>query len=321
MKSFFQNLFARFKKKPTSDSDSLDESGVSEQTQAFLVESLNEDSPSDEGTMAFEIEDIVKEEEDLPPSKPEKKVKVKESKGIKNLKNFPEKFLSVSNRANIHLAFKYIFFFCLIFIFGRLVGALADHFFPKAEVRITRGNQKINKGSIEFNKNLKVLEARDLFRTNQDDGPKEIKTKVVINEDKKCESSDKESRLPIKLLNTIVLQDSVKSVASVQIRSKNKPEEYREGEKIDNLAMISKIDRLELIIKNLKTGDCESIESSKKDKAPPRLVVTQPGEVVKAKEIQGISRDGNTFTLSKKLIQAKLSNCLLYTSPSPRDRG
>lgn len=131
---------------------------------------------------------------------------------------------------------------------------------------------------------------------------KEPKKPVV----KVCKAANKKSRLPIKLVNTIVLQDSVKSVASVSKRGK--VFNFREGEKIDNLAEVGKINRLKLVFKNLKSGSCEYIENvdkkAKRAFAKKKLNVEAPRKLAK----NGIQGKGNKFSIKKSVRDQLLSN-------------
>lgn len=127
-----------------------------------------------------------------------------------------------------------------------------------------------------------------------------------------CEKADKKSSLPIKLADTIVLQDRVKSIASVQVRSKKKPFNLREGEKIENLASISKIERLSMILKNLKTGQCEYVENEKAKKvkkAKYDILSPKKGQKLIGKKINdSISNEGNKFKIKKSFRSKMLSD-------------
>lgn len=129
--------------------------------------------------------------------------------------------------------------------------------------------------------------------------------------DSKCESANGPTNLPIKLINTVVLQDSIKSIASVQVRSARELKEVHEGDSLDNMAKISRITRLELIIKNLETGACESVVSDKNKADRSRINVMTPekGNAFKAQQkIKGIENDGNKYTVSKELLNEKLKD-------------
>lgn len=93
---------------------------------------------------------------------------------------------------------------------------------------------------------LTQVKSINIFRTNSGLGGGK-KNNIA---DKKCEESEGQSSLPIKLVNTIVLQDMVK-FASVQIRGDRDLQEVRVGDQISNMAQIFKITRLEILVKNL----------------------------------------------------------------------
>lgn len=152
---------------------------------------------------------------------------------------------------------------------------------------------------------LAQVRSINIFRTNTGLGAKK---KVA---DTKCEKAQQQSSLPIKLVNTIVLQDTVKSLASVQVRGERALKELREGEQIDNLAKIFKITRLEILVRNLESGVCESIASDKAKEARSPISVMSPAQsrqYIANKKIPGIENVGNKFTISKTLLNEKLKD-------------
>jgi hypothetical protein len=145
----------------------------------------------------------------------------------------------------------------------------------------------------------------NIFRTNTGLGAK----KNVA--DTKCEEAQQASSLPIKLVNTIVLQDTVKSLASVQIRGERDLQELRVGDQISNLARIFKITRLEMLVKNLESGVCESISSDKASETRSPISVMSPSqsrEFKANKKLPGIENVGNKFMISKTLIDEKMKD-------------
>jgi type II secretory pathway component PulC len=126
-----------------------------------------------------------------------------------------------------------------------------------------------------------------------------------------CDSAENKTGLPIKLVNSVVLQDSIKSIAAVQIRSDMNLKQVREGDTIDGLARIYRIARLELIIKNLQTGMCEFIPNESVTKDPPPVAIMTPGQAAQfrqQKKIKGIENVGNKFSISKDLLDEKLKD-------------
>lgn len=154
---------------------------------------------------------------------------------------------------------------------------------------------------------LGTVKSINIFRTNNPGTGK--KTNIA---EKKCEEAEQQSNLPIKLVNTVVLQDIVKSIASVQIRGDRDLQELRVGDQISNLAEIFRITRLEILVKNLESGMCESIASDlmTKEKTSPISVLSpaQSREYKANKKISGIDNVGNKFTISKVLLDEKLKD-------------
>lgn len=129
--------------------------------------------------------------------------------------------------------------------------------------------------------------------------------------DASCESASNRTNLPIKLVNTVVLQDSVKSIAAVQLRSGRDLKEVREGDTLDGMAKISRIARLEMIIKNLQTGACESVQSEKsRETGKPISVMSssQANQFKAQQKIKGIENQGNKYIISKELLDEKLKD-------------
>ncbi len=154
---------------------------------------------------------------------------------------------------------------------------------------------------------LMQVKSINIFRTNSGLGG----TKKVLA-DKKCDEAEQSSNLPIKLVNTIVLQDMVKSIASVQVRGDRELQEVRVGDQISNIAQIFKITRLEILVKNLENGMCESIISDNKTKeqgSPISVMSPAQSRDYKAnKKLSGIDNVGNKFTISKVLLDEKLKD-------------
>ncbi len=152
---------------------------------------------------------------------------------------------------------------------------------------------------------LNQVRSINIFRTNSGLGTKK---KLA---DTKCEEATQESSLPIKLVNTIVLQDTIKSLASVQVRGDRSLQEVREGDQISDMAKIFKITRLEILVKNLESGVCESIASDKARETRSPISVMSPSQSrqFKAnKKMSGIDNVGNKFAISKALLDEKMKD-------------
>lgn len=220
-----------------------------------------------------------------------------------SLNQWIEKLLSRSYREPIH-QFSLALIICFItYSIGKITalvlrGAPAVH--TAKEYTVTVPLEKdFNTGTLSQVKRINI------FRTNV--GPAG-KKKVA---DVKCEEAQQASSLPIKLINTVVLQDSVKSLASVQVRGNRELSEVRVGDEIDNLAKIFKITRLELLVKNLESGACESISSDKMRETRSRISIMSPSaskEFRASKKMAGIENLGNKFSISKTLLDDKLKD-------------
>jgi hypothetical protein len=222
-----------------------------------------------------------------------------------NLSKAIEKILHRSSRESIHQ-------FGLVLIICAITFTLA-----KISALIARGTPTLDQSKDftinvsferEFNPGtLAQVKSINIFRTNTGLGGK----KSVVA-DKKCDEAQQRSNLPIKLMNTIVLQDTIKSLASVQIRGERELQEVRVGDQISNLAKIFKISRLEILVKNLESGMCESISSDLKNNmsSSPISVMTpaQSRDYKANKKLPGIENNGNKFAISKNLLDEKLKD-------------
>lgn len=74
------------------------------------------------------------------------------------------------------------------------------------------------------------------------------------------------SQLPLNLIGTIVHSNPDKSVATIEVKSKNMVIAYRNKTDIENLASITKIERGKVIFRNLNTNNMEFIETQTKNK-------------------------------------------------------
>ena len=223
-----------------------------------------------------------------------------------------EKSFSPDSRQFIHKSFITILVLGTSYYAGKIV---ANSVSSKLSKKPTRSLTRMSSAPISnYREQAKFIAKANLFNTvdpknniptKKDDSPK-------IDEALVCLQSKKKSSLRIKLVNTIVLQDSVKSIASVQVRGKKDILSIREGDKISEDAKVGKIDRMKLVFKNLKNGECEYVET--KDKKSRNM---KPIKVISQKKGQGllnkykdsrIKNVGNNFKIKKKVRDEMLSN-------------
>lgn len=242
------------------------------------------------------------------------KLKVKEkipsyinSQALKKLDHY---LLNDQMKPKQHRVFQFSVIILLTFILGKTTAL-----FLEGTPNYSRNNAKtihINQTDLLTASHLNEIMQSNIFKTGAVKVSPTTKT-PVITEDKKCEEATRKSNLSIQLLNTIVLQNSSKSIASIKHSSSPELQELREGEKIGNVAEIGKINRLEMIIKNLRTGTCESIMNAElKDATPLPIAVLSPRDSQNykraQKSLQGIKNDGNSFTIDKTLINEKMKD-------------
>jgi type II secretory pathway component PulC len=220
---------------------------------------------------------------------------------------FKTKFLNKFNKVFVLLLFT-----TLLYQGGKTTGIILT---GKKDYK---SEGKISSLGIEV-KNIQVSEVKQIENKNlfQTVLTKEVESeggqKVIIDKNVVCKTGNRPSRLPIKLINTVVLQDTVKSIASVQIRS-SELQEVREKESIDNMARVDRINRLNLVVKNLQDGSCETIENDFESKSGPSgISVLSPVKSRSFKKIQksniaGIKNEGNKFKIKKEFIQDKMKD-------------
>jgi len=229
--------------------------------------------------------------------------------------NIPTEFFKKTRRNEFHRYFQIAIIFLIVFSTAKLIGKLVTG--STDYKSLSKRSLLILDDSNQFSKKqMASLKSANVFRTDK------VSTKVepgkksrVLNPNEICQTATKKSSASVKLINTVVLQDSVKSIASVQIRSNNKLQSIREGETVLGKIKIDKIERLKIIVKNLTTGECESIESTqfkKTSDSSKSVSVLSPGASKKyskkLKKIKGIESDGTNFNIEKAFLNKKLEN-------------
>lgn len=216
---------------------------------------------------------------------------------------------SVESRPRIHRYFLIIIFFIFFFSIGKIVGLfISGNEVPKiaAPAPLEFKNSTITRQ--QFN----AFSRQDVFDAKQIIIKAQPKTTQEINREEVCLKADSKTSLPYYLINTIVLQNSKKSLAAIKVRQNPKLLELREGQEIESKARIDRIGRLRAVIKNFNTGACEYMENSDA-KAPPRNIGVLSKSESSAKreqlaEIQGIQNDGNSTIIERDFLNKQLAN-------------
>jgi hypothetical protein len=340
MKKIKFSFLDRFKRK-TSKTDSTDEileersdeilEEIKDETSKQNLNEKNSDLPT-EHFIATKEENAFKEpiavnievEELPPPERPKlanklkykfpsfgsdltsKKIKEKNSakSPLKSLQKFNWNdfillIFSPYTRGKIHYLFILILVATVTFMLGKNIAMFFNKTTFVAKTS-TPSNIPLEKAETTGS-DIKKIISINLFNAKEND-------KVADNIIKKnidsiiCLDAETPTKLQIKLLDTIVLQDSVKSVASVQVRGSSDLQNVRVGENLEKMAEVVKINRFKMILKNLETGDCEyaATESEQSSAEPDIKIMSKNGASSLFKSLNpNIKNVGNSFKIKK----------------------
>ena len=125
-----------------------------------------------------------------------------------------------------------------------------------------------------------------------------------------CESASNPSTLGITLVNTVTLQDNAKSVAALKVGSELM--NVREGQKINEEAVVGRIERLRVYLRNLSNGECEYLQNDQQmalDRQRINVLPVGKGqELLRRQENANIRNEGNRFEIKKQYRDQLLSN-------------
>lgn len=224
------------------------------------------------------------------------------------IKGLHQQIFDPKYRNIIHKSFQATMIFGSIFMIGKNSALFLRE--PE-DIGATKPEVSLDDGKLLSSQEIEELRKSGIFKT---DAGKPVDTvkKPVISQDIKCEEARRKSNLPIKLINTIVLQDSAKSLASLQVRSGRELTEVREGDKVGSMAKVGKIGRQKIIVKNLQDGRCEMIENQDLQGRPSPIARMSPSQSKafkkNLKKIEGVENEGNKYTIEKGFIQDKMKN-------------
>lgn len=222
-------------------------------------------------------------------------------------------FLNSHKKTQIHQIFVIILISCTCYYSGKLIAYLLGGQEVIEIANISSKSLPKNKTREEIT-NLEKLNPFDALLTSKkpEDIEKNTPKKIVIDENKICEKSTKNSSLKIEIETVIVLQDRIKSIAAIKV--KNKSQYIREGEKIEGMARIGAINLDKVIFRNLQNGFCEyiatpDIKKTNENKTFAKMKI-HPAE--KAKEFlptdPNIKVDGNNYKIDSKIRNEILEN-------------
>lgn len=224
--------------------------------------------------------------------------------------DFVLKLFSPYTRGKVHG----VFVILLVVTFTYLIGKGAALFLGKTTPVVTAVKSNITMPIEKTDTTLQDINrisSTNLFNIKESDKTETKKEQKDIASII-CLDAERPTSEPLKLLDTIVLQDSVKSVASVQVRGSSDLVNVREGEQINNAVEVSKINRMKIILKNLTTGDCEYIASDDEE-APAQMPNIQIMSKKQAKSFfkstnPMIKNSGNNFKIKRQFRDKMITN-------------
>lgn len=225
-----------------------------------------------------------------------------------NWNDFVLKIFSPYTRAKIHSVFVILLVVTLTYMLGKNLALFFNKATPVA--RMSRPMQIPLEKADTTIQDINKITSTNLFNAKESD---KAATATIAKKDIEsiiCLDADKPTAMQIKVLDTIVLQDSVKSVASVQVRGSSELTNVREGERVDEMVEISKINRMKLILKNLQTGDCEyATTDSEAEPIMPPMKIYSPkiGKTLFKSTNPSIKNNGNTFKIKKAFRDSMIS--------------
>lgn len=219
------------------------------------------------------------------------------------------RLFSPYTRGKIHGLFIILLVVTVTYLFGKGIALFISRSTPivaTVKSNIQLPNEKADTSIQDLNK----ISSTNLFNVKESDKAQNKKQEIDIASIV-CLDAQTPTSQPVKLLDTIVLQDSVKSVAAVQIRGSGELMNVREGEQLSSSIEVAKINRMRLILKNLETGECEYVASEEEEgpSLPPLKIISAS----KAKKIfssnnPSIKNVGNSFTIKRQFRDQMINN-------------
>jgi len=217
--------------------------------------------------------------------------------------NLYQNLFSPNTRPAIHRVFILLLFIGSALLTARLITTILT---PKVEVvRVAALPSQPRIDTKNLNNSLASLERNDVFKAKVlVPTAKPKKKDPIVDQELVCKEAKRKSSLSMKLTKTIVLQDSVKSIASVQVRGKDS--HLRIGDRIPGMAEIGNIDGGKIFFKNLKSGLCEYVEAPKKDTGKRKSFQVEKNlkkgrKLIANSKKTGIKNDGNTYKIKKSV--------------------
>ncbi|MBC7540928.1 MAG: hypothetical protein H7281_19055 [Bacteriovorax sp.] len=223
--------------------------------------------------------------------------------------DFVLRLFSPYTRGKVHAVFIILLVVVITYMMGKNIALFINRAPPI--VKTPRPSISIPLERVDTTlQDINKITSANLFNAKESDKSSNLSSKKDIDSII-CLDADKPTSLQIKLLDTIVLQDSVKSVASVQVRGSAELMNVREGERLEEMAEVSKINRMKLILKNLQTGDCEYAKTdAEAEPMMPNLniVSAKAGKSLFKSMNPNIKNTGNSFKIKRAFRDSMINN-------------
>lgn len=225
-----------------------------------------------------------------------------------NWNDFVLRLFSPYTRGKIHSVFIILLVVTLTYMLGKNIALFLNKTPPV--IKTVKSTQIPFEKADTTLQDINKITSTNLFNVKESDKGGSLAAKKDIDSIV-CLDAEKPTALQIKLLDTIVLQDSVKSVASVQVRGSAELMNVREGERLDEMAEVSKINRMKVILKNLQTGDCEfATTEAEPEPMMPKLNIMSPkaGKSLFKSMNPNIKNVGNSFKIKRTFRDSMINN-------------
>jgi type II secretory pathway component PulC len=222
--------------------------------------------------------------------------------------DFVSKLFSPYSRGRIHSVFVILLLITITYLLGKNLALFFNRSNEVAKFNksIVLPQEKPNTTLQDINK----IALTNLFNANETDKAGPVKPKVDIDSIV-CTEAEKPASNDFKLFYTMVFQNSIKSVASFQVRGDTELKNVREGDRLNDQVEISKISRLRVVLKNLQTGDCEyAVAETESDRTSPQIKIMSPkaGKSLFKSMNPNIKNVGNNFKIKKTFRDSMITN-------------
>ena len=225
------------------------------------------------------------------------------------LDDFIEKLYLPKSRPSIHRIFIWGFFITSFYSLGKM-GALILLTEPR-DIRPPTPPHRLATASLA--PEIQAITNRDLFNSLQNN-KKIFKTQKEEKEEGPCLSSTTSTSSPaLTLLNTIILQNSKKSVAAVQKGVAKDVLSLKQGDDIPGVGKVGLIEALRITFRSFQTGECEFLSMEKKsENYYSRFSILSADEgqklLKKKDKKKSISQQGNRFRIKRAYINEGLND-------------